>query len=84
MYGKVRNIRENNFLEIDLISDVIEKLTQDFKEDWLLRIEILELLVKNKLLPDKQILLKEQLEKIKLLHPEYPVLIERGMMLAGT
>lgn len=82
MYGKVRNIRENTDSDIEVvITEVIEKLTTDYQEDWLLRIEIMELLVKNNLLPEKQLLLKEQLEEIKLIHDEYPVLIERGLML---
>jgi phenylalanine-4-hydroxylase len=84
MYGKVRGLREipANEIESD-ITEVIEKLTTEFKDDWLLRIEVMELLVKHNLLPEKQLLLKKQLEEIKLLHEEYPVLIERGLMLAG-
>lgn len=82
LYGKIRNIRENTDSDIEVvITEVIEKLTTDYQEDWLLRIEIMELLVKNNLLPEKQLLLKEQLEEIKLIHDEYPVLIERGLML---
>jgi phenylalanine-4-hydroxylase len=84
MYGKVRELREKPDHEIESdITEVIEKLTTDFKEDWLLRIEVMELLVKHNLLPEKQTLLKKQLEGIKLLHEEYPVLIERGLMLAS-
>jgi phenylalanine-4-hydroxylase len=83
LYGKVRNVRENADSDIEVVlTEVIEKLTTDYKEDWLLRIEVIELLVKNNLLPEKQLLLKKQLEGIKLLHDEFPVLIERGLMLA--
>lgn len=84
LYGKVRSIRENkeNNNEAELI-EVIEKLTTEFKKDWLLRIEILELLVKQNILHEQQLLLRQQLEDIKLLHQEYPVLIERGLMLAA-
>jgi phenylalanine-4-hydroxylase len=83
MYGKVRNIRENEAVDIEAgLTEVIEKLSTDFPEDWLLRIEVMELLVKHNLLPDKQNLLRKQLEDIKHLHEEYPVLIERGLMLA--
>ncbi|MDM5326481.1 aromatic amino acid hydroxylase [Neobacillus sp. CF12] len=84
MYGKVRNLREKPDYEIEsVLTEVIEKLTTDFKDDWLLRIEVMEMLGKHNLLPEKQLLLKKQLEEIKLLHEEYPVLIERGLMLAG-
>jgi phenylalanine-4-hydroxylase len=83
LYGKVRNIRDNADPDIEVVlTDVIEKLTTDYKEDWLLRIEVMELLEKNNLLPEKQLLLKKQLEEIKLLHDEFPVLIERGLLLA--
>jgi phenylalanine-4-hydroxylase len=82
LYGKVRNIRENADSDIEVVlTEMIEKLTTDYKDDWLLRIEVMELLVKNNLLPDKQLLLKKQLEEIKLLHDEFPVLIERGLLL---
>jgi phenylalanine-4-hydroxylase len=83
LYGKVRTIRENpsTNLQDDLL-DVIEQLTNEFQEDWLLRIEVIEILEKQNLLPEKQQVLKEQLEGIKQLHEEYPVLIERGLMLS--
>ncbi|MFB3167065.1 aromatic amino acid hydroxylase [Neobacillus sp. 179-C4.2 HS] len=85
LYGKVRNIREkqNNDIE-QVLLEVIGKLTTDYKEDWLLRIEVMELLVKHNLMPDQQILLKKELEDIKLLHEEFPVLIERGLMLTNA
>lgn len=82
LYGKVRNIREKQNEDIEsALLEVIGKLTSEYKEDWLLRIEVMELLVKHNLLPDKQLLLKNQLEDIKLLHEEFPVLIDRGLML---
>ena len=85
LYGKVRDIRENADSDIeDVLTEMIEKLTTDYKDDWLLRIEVMELLVKNNLLPDKQLLLKKQLEEIKLLHDEFPVLIEKGLLLTKS
>jgi phenylalanine-4-hydroxylase len=85
MYGKIRNIREKEVDDIEAgLTEVIEQLSTEFPEDWLLRIEVMELLVKHNLLPDKQNLLRKQLEDIKHLHEEYPVLIERGLMLVPT
>jgi phenylalanine-4-hydroxylase len=82
LYGKVRNIREKQNVDIEsALLEVIDKLMNEYKEDWLLRIEVMELLVKHNLMPDKQLLLKYQLEDIKLLHEEFPVLIDRGLML---
>jgi phenylalanine-4-hydroxylase len=84
LYGKVREIREKggNQLENELLP-IIEKLVTGYKQDWLLRVEIMELLTKYRLLPDKQEMLKEQLEEIKKLHEEYPMLIKRGLILAN-
>jgi phenylalanine-4-hydroxylase len=85
LYGKVRSIRENTVDNMEaVLVEVIEKLTTEFKEDWLLRIEIMEILIKRNLLPDQQLLLKNQLEDIKLLHEEFPVLIDRGLMLTNA
>lgn len=83
LYGNVRDMRENvsKNLKEDLLV-VIETLTKEYQQDWLLRIEIIEVLTKQNLLPEKQALLKEQLEKIKRLNEEFPILIERGLMLA--
>lgn len=83
MYGIVRKIRENAYLDFQAdLSEVIVRLTTKFHKDWLLRIEVIELLAKHNLWPDKQKMLRKQLEDIKQLHEEYPVLIERGLMLA--
>ncbi|MEY2195036.1 hypothetical protein AB7942_20180 [Neobacillus sp. BF23-41] len=46
-----------------------------------LRIELIELLIKQNLLPENQEMLKNQLEEIKHIHEEYPVLIQRGLKL---
>jgi phenylalanine-4-hydroxylase len=83
LYGKVRAIRETKGKDCEAgLMEVIEELTSAYKDDWLLRIEVMELLAKNNLMPEKQLLLKKQLEDIMLLDEEYPVLIERGLMLA--
>jgi phenylalanine-4-hydroxylase len=84
LYGKVRNIRENSNdsrEEEDGLLEVIEIVTNEYQQDWLLRIEVMELLTKHKIFPEKQALLKEQLDEIKHLHEEFPILIERGLML---
>ncbi|MEH7180442.1 aromatic amino acid hydroxylase [Neobacillus vireti] len=85
LYGKIRSIRESmsNDIEAEL-AEVIDVLTNDYKDDWLLRIEIMELLVKYNLLPDKQLLLRKQFDEIKDLHDGYSVLIERGLRLTNS
>jgi phenylalanine-4-hydroxylase len=72
-----KNSKKQELLEI------VKKLTNEYKQEWLLRVEIVELLTKDDLLLEEQIILKEQLEEIKLFHEEYPFLIERGLMLAS-
>ena len=60
LYEVVREIRETSDKDMEtLLVDVIEKLSTEFKEDWLLRIEVMELLVKHNLLEDKQIVTKK-------------------------
>jgi phenylalanine-4-hydroxylase len=80
LYGKVRQIREEKD-DIEELVEVINQLTNQFPEDWLIRIEVMELLVKHDILHEKQELLKQQLEAIKTLHKEFPVLIDRGLKL---
>ncbi|WML50030.1 aromatic amino acid hydroxylase [Neobacillus sp. PS3-34] len=84
LYGRVRDLRVNpvecDSLEEELLS-VIDALTTEFKQDWLLRIEVLELLSKHELLSEKQTMLMEQLEDIKKLNQELPELVERGIRL---
>ncbi|MEC1525026.1 aromatic amino acid hydroxylase [Neobacillus niacini] len=85
LYGKVRTIRENPHNDIETaLLEVLGELTRDYKDDWLLRIEVMELLVRHNLMPDQQLLLKTQLEDIKLLSEEFPVLIDRGLMLTNV
>ncbi|MEH7505212.1 aromatic amino acid hydroxylase [Neobacillus drentensis] len=85
LYGKVRNLRDNednlNSLQDELL-EVIEILSNEYQQDWLLRIEIIELLIKQNLLPEKQEMLKNELEEIKHIHEEFPILIQRGLVLA--
>ncbi|MDP4162739.1 MAG: aromatic amino acid hydroxylase [Bacillota bacterium] len=85
LYGKVRSLRESgksgDSLEGELLN-VISSLTTEFQQDWLLRIEVLEVLAKHDLLVEKQTMLIEQLADIKNLNKEFPELIQRGIMLA--
>lgn len=76
LYAKVREIRENNLNQEELIS-VFEVLQSDFKKDWLLSLEIFEI--------SNDVLLKEKiykhLENLKINRPEVSHLIENGVEL---
>ena len=78
LYQKVRDMRnEDKVVESD-IERVFLKLTSDFKYDWLLPIELLELAVKNNLEIKNTIL--SYLERLKS-NREHQVLIENGLKL---
>ena len=80
LYGKVRMMRENGIQDHEVLN-IINELTTEFPDDWLLRVELIELLREKSLFPDEQELILEQLEKIKQIDEEFNVLIERGLML---
>ncbi|MEI5906752.1 aromatic amino acid hydroxylase [Bacillus spongiae] len=82
LYGNVRVLRESTNNLVDLESSlpmIIDELTTEAPIDWLLRIEILELLLKNDILPDKQGELLSQLEQLKSINHETNELIDRGL-----
>ena len=47
LYKQVNNMRENDIFDIASINVILEKLQRDFKDDWLLKINILELSINN-------------------------------------
>ncbi|WP_433751053.1 aromatic amino acid hydroxylase [Falsibacillus pallidus] len=81
LYGEVRGMREDG-VDIPALQRIIGQLTSEFPHDWLLRVEIMEILRDSTLLLDEQELISKQLEEIKLLDEEWKVLIERGLKLA--
>ncbi|WP_425454725.1 aromatic amino acid hydroxylase [Falsibacillus pallidus] len=81
LYGEVREMR-NNGADIPALQRIIGQLTSEFPHDWLLRVEIMEILRDSTLLLDEQELISKQLEEIKILDEEWKVLIERGLKLA--
>lgn len=44
LYGKVRQLRENKNIDIQLLTNIFYKIKDDFANDWLLVLEIYELL----------------------------------------
>ncbi|MGG3469740.1 aromatic amino acid hydroxylase [Neobacillus pocheonensis] len=85
LYSKVRAFRETVVNREELeegLKRVLEKLSAYFPEDWLLRVEILELMEQQRVLSSWKNVLLQQLDNIQKLHPEYPELIQRGILLA--
>ena len=44
LYAEVRNMRDNNVLDIKRVSNILDTLIQEYPEDWLLTLELYELI----------------------------------------
>ena len=75
LYKQVNDMRENNVFDIASINVILEKLGKDFKDDWLLKINILELSINN----DSKI--KDLFNEINLLVDDSEIgqVIKRGL-----
>ncbi|MFS1515172.1 aromatic amino acid hydroxylase [Bacillus sp. SCS-151] len=84
LYTKVREIREDISLHSnpsEAILEVINQLDIEFPNDWLLRLEILELLAENDLNPEGQEKLHKDLNRLKSEEKALSQLIENGLKL---
>jgi phenylalanine-4-hydroxylase len=85
LYSKIREVRERGVVASDraIIEDVLAGLEQSFQTDWLLRLELLELLECEILKSSKAKVLKEkikvQLDKISQKSEVQATLIRRGL-----
>lgn len=81
LYGQVRQIRESKkgFEELQFI---FSNLQRNFPNDWLLAIEIFEILKDCNLFPKVMAEVQSYLEALKQRKPEYRKLIEDGIRLA--
>ena len=79
LYAQVRKFREKNNFSVTEITSVFDQLLKVDKEDWLLTLEILEMIgnVDDRL---KKVIIKH-LKQIKLLKPKVAHLIKDGMEL---
>ena len=79
-YAQVREIRENK-LKPDVLESIWQWVSAQFPHDWLLPMEILELLSQRKEDEQLQQDLRKHLEAIKLQRPELKNVINRGLKL---
>jgi phenylalanine-4-hydroxylase len=79
-YDKVRTIRNlnDNFEELPKIFDEIE---QNYSSDWLLSLEILEILIQKNIYIETQISINAYLKKVAENHNQYKKLIDNGLEL---
>ncbi|MEH7334534.1 aromatic amino acid hydroxylase [Neobacillus drentensis] len=85
LYSDVRRLRETVMIRKELeegLKRVLDHLSSDFTEDWLLRVEIFELMEEHNVLSSWKDALLQQLDRIQTIHPEFPELIQRGLRLA--
>ncbi len=79
LYQKVRDLRESNAIDLPALTSVFNILSQEFPEDWLLSLEILELTRgKDDSFSEKII---EHLTTVKKNRPEVAHLVDNGLSL---
>lgn len=84
LYGVIRDLREKSCSEgasLDKIMLVSDTLNVKYPKDWLLRLEILELLQKNQWRPQVCVELKTKLHELAQESDRFKMLIQRGLSL---
>jgi len=78
---KVRDMRDSKQIDDNELKSIFEFLQKEFPLDWLLRLEILELINgKLKVLSDQ---ISQELDQLKSHSDEYSYLISNGLRLLG-
>lgn len=82
LYAQVRTIRSNK-VGFDKLQTVFNTVKAEFPNDWLLCVEILEVLKDSNLFPKATADVEQYLTELKVRKPEYTKLIEDGIRLAN-
>ncbi|CAM5789371.1 MULTISPECIES: aromatic amino acid hydroxylase [Brevibacillus] len=84
LYQQVRNIREKQqAFDRDTLLTILDELDADYPEDWLIRLELLEILYRQAGTEHEQSRLHSVLEKLKDANPDQKQLIMNGLQLLG-
>ncbi|WP_243014692.1 aromatic amino acid hydroxylase [Brevibacillus borstelensis] len=84
LYQQVRNIREKQqAFDRDTLLTILDELDADYPEDWLIRLELLEILYRQAGTEHEQSRLHSVLEKLKDVNPDQKQLIMNGLQLLG-
>jgi phenylalanine-4-hydroxylase len=84
LYQTVRKAREEKVSGESLITLILEvdrELDRYFSNDWLLRLELLEIIMEHNILQELSITLKDQLKQLKAEKPNLEKLIDNGLKL---
>jgi phenylalanine-4-hydroxylase len=84
LYQTVRKVREEKIGVESLgtiLLEVNRELESHFPHDWLLRLELLEMITENKILPEFEVKLRDQLKQVKTEKPKLEKLIDNGLKL---
>jgi phenylalanine-4-hydroxylase len=84
VYQEVRDIREQNPGADEVsarIQPILAEVQKDYQEDWLIRLEFLEILTVKQILPEERDQLLAELEKWKAKDEQEAQLIENGLAL---
>jgi phenylalanine-4-hydroxylase len=86
LYAKVREIRERGPMDGDTLGRILnihDRLEENYPGDWLLRLEILELLLAQKFRPQICSQLRNHLAQLATESDRMKMLIDRGLSLLG-
>ncbi|WP_261177103.1 aromatic amino acid hydroxylase [Anaerobacillus sp. CMMVII] len=82
LYQQIRDVREKKpENSVSVIESVWRKLGSGYKNDWLLRLEVVELLKENNWLPSLQEEVHRDLKRLQKESDELEVLISRGVQI---
>lgn len=81
LYTKVREMRENNLVSTEKITEIFNQLKSKFPKDWLLPLELYELALQDKY--DVQFDILHHLEALKC-NKSYTKLIDNGLALCNN
>jgi len=79
-FQQVRNMRENNVIDKDLLENIWNSLKTDYTDDWLLNLEILEVLMQHNSVGKMRDGIEYHLQNMKR-NPAYINLITNGLEL---
>ncbi len=84
LYQQVRDIREQSLPDVETkagILAILQEVNHVYRHDWLIRLELLEILHDRKLLPETQAELRGALDQLMVEQPDNASLIQNGLSL---